>query len=140
MTRHKRLEALLFEAGEARNLGELAGKRTQAYEAASAACYARGSARYANRTLDHLAALEQQAITDYLADVPLPEGWREVPNDDKSWYANYGQARWANGWCVVWLFKDGFIGVSGQAPVTDFITVLRHAQAAHERMRQEGQR
>ena len=27
--------------------------------------------------LDHLAALEQQAITAYLAEVPLPEGWRE---------------------------------------------------------------
>ena len=26
---------------------------------------------------DHLAALEQQAITAYLAEVPLPEGWRE---------------------------------------------------------------
>ena len=26
---------------------------------------------------DHLAALEQQAITAYLADVPLPEGWTE---------------------------------------------------------------
>lgn len=29
------------------------------------------------KALDHLAALEQQAITAYLAEVPLPEGWTE---------------------------------------------------------------
>ena len=38
---------------------------------------------YGNKALDHLAALEQQAITDYLADVPLPEGWTE--DQDSSW-------------------------------------------------------
>jgi hypothetical protein len=29
------------------------------------------------KALDHLAALEQQAITAYLAEVPLPDGWME---------------------------------------------------------------
>ncbi len=33
---------------------------------------------------DHLAALEQQAITAYLAEVPLPEGW--VEEHDGRWF------------------------------------------------------
>lgn len=31
----------------------------------------------ANAALDHLAAIEQQAIDAYLAEVPLPDGWTE---------------------------------------------------------------
>jgi len=40
------------------------------------------AASYANKALDHLAAIEQQAIDAYLADVPLPSGWTEEHEDD----------------------------------------------------------
>ena len=44
-----------------------------------AARSARHAVHAAGVALDIIAALEQQAITAYLADVPLPEGWREDP-------------------------------------------------------------
>ena len=43
---------------------------------------------YGNKALDHLAALEQQAITDYLGDVPLPEGWTEKRHGSGIYYSD----------------------------------------------------
>jgi hypothetical protein len=74
MTRQERLEQLALNAGE----GVFWGARVA--DGTNVASLASKAGHYGNAALDHLAALEQQAITAYLADVPLPEGWTERPD------------------------------------------------------------
>ena len=84
MTRQERLEALAKASGDAIGFGDevrsypLPTKWTDDLVGCAVEAFHAG-----NKALDHLAALEQQAITDYLADVPLPEGWTE--DQDSSW-------------------------------------------------------
>lgn len=77
MTRQERLEELAFALGGAEAMASDAVRHFPFDVSVDEFCCA---ASYANEALDHLAALEQQAITDYLADVPLPEGWTERPD------------------------------------------------------------
>lgn len=80
MTRQEYLDVIAEQCVEAREGGYAVADLvehewvTDAYHAATAA------ARAADSALTHLAALEQQAITNYLADVPLPPGWTERPD------------------------------------------------------------
>jgi len=102
MTRQERLDAMRFLMGESdvhsRGIYDAltATKGSKAFRDTVASSAARSmvvSAHYANKVLDHLAAIEQQAIDAYLADVPLPPGWTEEDDGEE---------------CRYWEVVDGF--------------------------------
>lgn len=85
MTRQERLEELAFALGGAEAMASDAVRHFPFDVSVDEFCCA---ASYANKALDHLAALEQQAVQDYLADVPLPEGWTEKRHGSGIYYSD----------------------------------------------------
>ena len=89
MTRQERLEALAKASGDAIGFGDevrsypLPTKWTDDLVGCAVEAFHAG-----NKALDHLAALEQQAVQDYLADVPLPEGWTEKRHGSGIYYSD----------------------------------------------------
>lgn len=93
MTRQERLQALEYAMSCAWTDGNASASMARGGIETRSRLGAVDAASWGHEALDHLAALEQQAITDYLADVPLPKGWTEEDDGEE---------------CRYWEVVDGF--------------------------------
>jgi len=82
MTRQERLMELGQVLSAAVDAAEMACVRAEDGQAHAASRYGEDAAHGGGRALDHLTALEQAAVSAYLAEVPLPAGWTEERDAD----------------------------------------------------------